>query len=142
MSDNNQSGNGKDDYEVGYGKPPAHTRFKPGMSGNPKGKQKGSRSFRTTINSALNEKVRVTTPRGPKRMTKLEALVATSLNNALRGDAKAVDQVLRMAREAGMTDEDVEKLDAAAMQQLNAADMLILERHGLPAGRVTGGRSE
>ncbi len=24
------------DYEVGYGRPPAHTRFKPGQSGNPR----------------------------------------------------------------------------------------------------------
>ena len=29
------------DFEVGRGKPPAHTRFKPGQSGNPGGKRKG-----------------------------------------------------------------------------------------------------
>jgi hypothetical protein len=27
-----------DDYDVGYGKPPKHTRFKKGKSGNPKGR--------------------------------------------------------------------------------------------------------
>ena len=27
------------DYEVGYGKPPVHSRFKPGQSGNPKGRR-------------------------------------------------------------------------------------------------------
>ena len=32
------------DYEVGYGKPPVHTRFKPGQSGNPLGRPKGARS--------------------------------------------------------------------------------------------------
>lgn len=31
-------------YEVGYGKPPEATRFKPGKSGNPKGRPKGSRN--------------------------------------------------------------------------------------------------
>src|SRR5215204_603382 len=31
-------------YEVGYGKPPAETRFKPGESGNPRGGPKGSRN--------------------------------------------------------------------------------------------------
>jgi hypothetical protein len=31
-------------YEVGYGKPPAETRFKPGESGNPRGRPKGSRN--------------------------------------------------------------------------------------------------
>lgn len=32
------------DYEVGYGKPPAETRFKKGQSGNPNGRPKGSRN--------------------------------------------------------------------------------------------------
>ena len=32
------------DYEVGYARPPAHTRFKPGQSGNPRGRPKGSRN--------------------------------------------------------------------------------------------------
>ena len=31
-------------YEVGYGKPPTETRFKPGESGNPRGRPKGSRN--------------------------------------------------------------------------------------------------
>ncbi|NHK26376.1 hypothetical protein FF098_000480 [Parvularcula flava] len=34
----------KRDYEIGYGKPPAHSRFKKGQSGNPKGRPKGSRN--------------------------------------------------------------------------------------------------
>ena len=33
------------DYEVGYGKPSAHTRFRKGQSGNPKGRGKGAKSF-------------------------------------------------------------------------------------------------
>ena len=31
-------------YEVGYGKPPKHSRFRPGKSGNPKGRPKGSKN--------------------------------------------------------------------------------------------------
>ena len=33
-------------YDVGYGKPPKDTRFKPGQSGNPKGRSKGSKNTR------------------------------------------------------------------------------------------------
>jgi hypothetical protein len=32
-----------EDYQVGYGKPPKHSRFKPGQSGNPAGRKAGSR---------------------------------------------------------------------------------------------------
>jgi hypothetical protein len=41
------------EYEVGYGKPPAHSRFKPGQSGNPQGRPRGSKN-RPAL-PALNE---------------------------------------------------------------------------------------
>ena len=41
------------DYEVGRGKPPLHTRFKPGESGNPKGRPKGVRNFKTDVQATL-----------------------------------------------------------------------------------------
>lgn len=36
-------------YEVGYGKPPSATRFKPGQSGNPHGRPKGSKNIQPPI---------------------------------------------------------------------------------------------
>jgi hypothetical protein len=47
------------DYEVGYGKPPKHTRFKPGQSGNPKGRPKASKDFRSLLHRALFKKRRL-----------------------------------------------------------------------------------
>jgi Family of unknown function (DUF5681) len=43
-------------YEVGYGRPPKATRFKPGKSGNPGGRPKGSGKSRTT--DAVVEKMK------------------------------------------------------------------------------------
>ena len=40
----------RSNYEVGYGKPPAETRFKKGQSGNPRGRPKGSRNKRPRLN--------------------------------------------------------------------------------------------
>jgi hypothetical protein len=37
------------EYKVGYGKPPQHTRFKPGTSGNPKGRLPGRPNFKTIV---------------------------------------------------------------------------------------------
>jgi hypothetical protein len=37
-------------YDVGYGKPPAETRFKPGQSGNPRGRPKGAKNKLPALN--------------------------------------------------------------------------------------------
>jgi hypothetical protein len=48
------------DYEVGYGKPPRHTRFAKGQSGNPRGRPRGAKNFNTLLEEALDEPVTVT----------------------------------------------------------------------------------
>jgi hypothetical protein len=44
-------------YEIGYCKPPKHTRFKPGQSGYPSGRPRGRRNLRTAVRDALKEKI-------------------------------------------------------------------------------------
>src|SRR3954452_22678400 len=41
-------------YEVGYGKPPRHTRFEKGRSGNPRGRPKSSKNLATLLAAALD----------------------------------------------------------------------------------------
>lgn len=43
----------KVEYDVGYGKPPNHTKFKKGQSGNPRGKAKGKKSLKTILAEEL-----------------------------------------------------------------------------------------
>jgi hypothetical protein len=62
-------------YEVGYRKPPRHTRFKKGQSGNPKGRPAGAKNLSTLLNEALNECVIVTENGGHRKITKREAII-------------------------------------------------------------------
>ena len=94
------------DYEVGYGKPPKHTRFKPGQSGNPKGRPKGQRNFSTVFDEALNEKISLREGEQTRRVSKLDGLVRVTINNALKGDPKAFASFVQLARMRGFAAEE------------------------------------
>jgi Family of unknown function (DUF5681) len=54
-------------YKVGFRRPPLHTRFKPGVSGNPSGRRKGSQNLKTLFHKILNEEIALRTVMGPAR---------------------------------------------------------------------------
>lgn len=85
-SKNNDAGN----YETGYGKPPLHTRFKAGQSGNPKGRRKGSRNLASALESALQELVTVNEGGVRKRVTKKQAALKQIANKAASGDVNGL----------------------------------------------------
>jgi len=58
--DDDDEKGGNNDYEVGYRKPPKHTQFPKGMSGNPKGRRKGSRGLKTDLEEALKATLTIT----------------------------------------------------------------------------------
>jgi hypothetical protein len=75
-------------YSVGYGKPPKQHQFKPGQSGNPRGRPKGAKNTATIINEILNRKVRVRTERGVRKITVQEAMLTGFADRGLKGDTK------------------------------------------------------
>jgi hypothetical protein len=48
-----------DGYRIGYGKPPTHSRFRPGQSGNPAGRRKGVRNLMTDVKRTLSTLIKV-----------------------------------------------------------------------------------
>lgn len=95
------------DYEVGYGRPPKHSRFVKGRSGNPSGRPKGAKSVATRINEVLNQKVRVNTEKGPLYMTKLQAALMQLANLALAGkNRQAIRDLLQLAQFAEQSVEE------------------------------------
>jgi hypothetical protein len=81
-------------YEVGYGRPPRHTRFQKGRSGNPSGRPKGSRNVATLLKQQLNERVEVREKGRLRKITKLEAIVTQLVNKAATGDQRAIELLL------------------------------------------------
>jgi hypothetical protein len=79
-----------DDDKPGYGRPPRHARFKPGESGNQKGRPKGSKSFETLLVGVLGQKVSVRGARGTRRVSVREAMLMKFAENALKGDPRAL----------------------------------------------------
>ncbi len=84
-------------YDVGFRKPPKHTQFQKGRSGNPNGRPKGSKNIYALIRKILEAKVNVKGPGGTYPMTKLKATLTQLTNKALTGDIKALREVLRLA---------------------------------------------
>ena len=58
------------DHEVGYGKPPRHSQFIQGQSGNPRGRQPGAKNMKTLLTKALNKLVVVTDHGGRRKVSK------------------------------------------------------------------------
>ena len=87
------------DYLVGYGKPPLHTRFQKGRSGNPKGRPRGRKNMSTLLSDALNGSVIVVENGRRKKITKREAIVTQLVNKSASADLKATQIVLAMLRD-------------------------------------------
>lgn len=77
-----------DSYEVGYGKPPKHSRFKPGQSGNPKGRPKSRKNMRTIVNDVMERPVLINENGRPRRVKFLEAFVHQMAAKALSGSTR------------------------------------------------------
>jgi len=96
---------------VGYGRPPRHSRFQPGRSGNPGGRPRGRRPFRRDVASALDALSRAN---GEK--TKQETFAQNLVDDALARDPLAI-KILTAIALALDGDEGESEGEAAALQQ-------------------------
>jgi hypothetical protein len=84
---------------VGYKKPPRHTQFKPGQSGNPKGRPKKAATLPDVFSKELRKQVPIINNGKRKKVSMLEAIVKQHLNKAANGDSKAAAIVLNHLKE-------------------------------------------
>jgi len=78
-------------------RPPHHTRFKPGQSGNPKGRPKGSVNFRTLIERELRKTVVIAENGRQKRLTKQEVIVRRLAHDGIKGEYRAIELLMKLA---------------------------------------------
>jgi hypothetical protein len=86
---------------VGYKCPPEHSRFKPGQSGNPSGRPKGSQNLKTIFEKILKEEITLREGSEVRKVTKAEAIMRGLVIGALKGDQRNVGTLLRIAEQSG-----------------------------------------
>ncbi len=101
----------RETYAVGYGRPPLHSRFKPGQSGNPKGRPKQSRNMRSIVKQVLSEDMQIREGGRLRRMPAMEALVRTVLARSFKGDPKALASLIVLMRQSGLSESDENSAD-------------------------------
>ena len=75
-------------------------RIPPGVSGNPKGRPKGSTNLRTRVHQGLRKTVTVNKGGRPVRMAVVDVISNRVLELSMKGDFKAIPFVLQSEQEA------------------------------------------
>ena len=119
------------DYDVGKGKPPIHSQFKPGQSGNPNGRRKATLNIRMELEELVNQLVTVKVGERKVKMPSFKAMLLKNYQKALAGDARAFEKFLalmdrhgvglpKLEAETAPLDEDEEEILAAYLRGLQA----------------------
>ena len=128
-----------DGFAVGYKKPPRHSRFQPGRSGNPRGKQKGVRNFGSDVKRTLEVPVRLNEEGRARRVSTQEAALLRLREKALKGDARSIVQILELAKNFNNST----PVESVGDEALAAEDQAILDayaeevRSRPPSGAIT-----
>jgi hypothetical protein len=122
-------GDNERDYEVGYGKPPRHTRFSKGQSGNPRGRPKESKNLATLLKEALNEHVIVAENGGRRKITMREAIIRQLVKRSATADLRATKILLDLVRDIeGRGEDGHSEPGSAETRALTEVDKKVIEQ--------------
>ena len=117
-------GDGDNGYEIGYRKPPKHSQFRPGHSGNSVGRRQGLRNLVTDVRSTLGTPVKIKEGGRTRTRSTQEGVLMVLREKALRGDARALDRLFELAKRFNSDGAEV-----GSAQTLAADDQAILSAY-------------
>ena len=113
------------DYQVGYGKPPLHSRFKRGQSGNPRGRPPGAKNLTSLLTESLNESVVIAEDGGRRKISKREAIVKQLVNKSAKGDWRAVKLLLDILQAIeGRTESQTDTSKSSSALELDDSQLI------------------
>lgn len=95
------------EYEVGYGKPPKHSQFKKGQSGNLNGRPKKRKDGKDLFHALLDTEMLV----DGKMMTKRELVALSIVNGAIKGNSHCRSLIMPMLHNDNAEMEDFDPTD-------------------------------
>lgn len=117
------------DDKVGYGRPPQHSQFKPGQSGNPAGRKAKNTLLIERSAVILSEPVRTRDKSGRKQTLRmLEASYLALCKKALTGDRSALLDVMRTLLIVGP---EIDDGNAAWLKEVDDARQAIFQKLGI-----------
>jgi len=111
-----------DEDESGYKRPPKAHQFKPGQSGNPRGRPRGTRNLSTDLVDLLSRRVSIRENGKERRISCQEAILLSLYNKALHGDVRAATSIINMLMRVAPS-----KSATSEPNNISAADYLIIE---------------
>jgi hypothetical protein len=109
----------REDDTVGYKRPPKTGQFKPGQSGNPKGRKKHVANFKTDLTTELRELITLRENGRERRITKQQAFIKTLMALAIKGDIRAINAIVACTRNFGAGADQAADDDGVNSDDLN-----------------------
>ena len=85
-----------DDQDGSHRDRPRSHRFKPGQSGNPRGRPRGTRNLWTDLTQLLKKRIPVREDGETRHISRQEAILLSLYSKAVRGDVRAIMSILTM----------------------------------------------